>query len=130
MVERPYKYDRLIIRAVHGELDRWGRWIDAHSHYQGYPRDNILVTYIGSDIVPVGHRVLMQDMPAGIWKTHHRVLKLSEPLRDVVCAWYMARVKEDGTLWKMGEKAEIMGISVDTFRQRLRRGKLGLAAQP
>jgi hypothetical protein len=84
---------------------------------------NILANFEGSGGVHPGHRVLMLDMPSGVWATHHRVLMLSETLQDAVQAFYVTTVKEDGTLWNFEEKSAILKLTVPTFRRRLNRAR-------
>jgi len=122
------KYDRVLMRAIHGELNRWGKWHEDHSDYQGYPTANILETYIGASRTgEPGHRVLMLDMPVGVWATHHGVLGLTEDLQEVVIAQYMHTTKEDGTVWTLQEKCLRLGLSREIFSQRLHKAKRRIA---
>ena len=122
------RHDRLTMKAVHGELNRWGKWHEDHSDFQGYPTANILETYIGASRTgEPGHRVLMLDMPVGVWATHHRVLRLTEVLQEVVIAQYMHTTREDGTYWTLLEKANRLNVSRETFSIRLHRAKRRVA---
>lgn len=122
------RYDRVLMRAVHGELNRWGKWHEDHSDYQGYPTANILETYIGASRTgEPGHRVLMLDMPEGVWATHHRVMGLPIAMQEVVIAQYMHTTKEDGTSWTLLEKCLRLGISRATFSSWLHTAKRRIA---
>jgi hypothetical protein len=122
------RYDRVLMRAIHGELNRWGKWHEDHSDYQGYPTANILETYIGASRTgEPGHRVLALDMPDGVWATHHNVLRLSLDLQDIVIAQYMHTTKEDGTAWTMQEKCLRLGIPRAIFSQKLHKAKRRIA---
>lgn len=119
------QYERLLLRAIDGELNEWGRWIERHADFEGFPPANILETWIGGSGGGVpGHRILCLDMPVGIYATHGRVLRLSEEQRAAVEAWYIVRVKADGTLWSLDEKCLRLGIAERTLRDRVRQAKL------
>jgi hypothetical protein len=120
--------DRLLMRAIHGELNRWGHWIESHADYTGFPSANVLVTALmGCGGNQPGHRVLMLDMPVEIWATHHRVLELTEALQDAVIATFVVRLKDDGTVWTWEEKCRKLGVDEGTMRRRIHRAKIRIA---
>lgn len=117
-------YERLELRAIDGELNRWGKWVEEHSDFDGFPRSNILESYIGGDGGgTAGHRILCDEMPLGVWATHQRVLLLPPELQDAVSAYYVVRMKPDGTLWTMAEKCLRLAVSERTLRDRLGQAK-------
>lgn len=124
-------YERLALRAIDGELNDWGRWIERHADFEGHPSANILATYIGGagGSTP-GHRILCLDMPDAIYATHGRVLLLTEALRDAICAWYIVRLNADGTLIALAEKCLRLGIAERTLRDRVRLAKLKILGLP
>jgi hypothetical protein len=118
------RYERLELRALDGELNSWGRWIERHADYTGFPSANMLETYIGGDGGGVpGHTILCLDMPVPVWATHHRVLRLHLDLQDAICACYVVRMKEDGTMWTLVEKCLKLGIAERTMRWRIAEAK-------
>lgn len=118
-------YLRLALRAIHGDLNVWGKWIEEHADYHGFPRSNILESYIGgSGGGSGGHRINCDDMPDRLWVTHHRVLLLVPEQQDAVGAYYIVRVKPDGTLWSLAEKCLVLGIAERTLRDHLRQARL------
>lgn len=124
LAEDFYQYERLYRKALDGELNRWGRWIERHSDYEGYPGANVLVAFLmGRGGSTPGDRILCLDMPTDIYSVHHRVLGLSEALQEAVWIWYVTRLKSDGTLWTVEERCRIADISEETLRQRVKRAK-------
>lgn len=108
------EYER---RVLHGELSRWGDWIDRNSDYEGYPGCNILAAYIGgSGGDKRGHRILCRDMPASIWATHARIVLLQEEEQEAVWLLYANRLREDGTLRPLEEKLRVAKISLADHR--------------
>lgn len=124
------RYERLFRRALETELNRWGRWIERHSDYEGYPGVNILEAFLmgrGGGIA--GHRILCLDMPTDVYSVHHRVLMLTDTLQESVWIYYVTRVKTDGTLWTLQERCKVADIEEKTLRNRLsdaRRQLLGI----
>lgn len=116
-------HDRLLMRAAHHELDRWGKWIEEKSHYTGFASVSVIDNFGGSEGREPGHVVLMVDMPAAIWRIHHRVVRVPEISQDTLLAWYVVRVKDDGTLWTMEEKCRRLAVTPVAFRKRLQRAK-------
>jgi hypothetical protein len=125
-----YPYER---QVLHGELNRWGGWIERHSDYEGYPGANILVAFLqGRGGGVGGHRVLCLDMPWDIWVTHSRIVTLHEDEQVVVWLLYAKRMKEDGTLWTLDEKLRIARISLADYRNRIasaRRKIMGISVE-
>jgi hypothetical protein len=114
-------------RSLNAILNRWGNWMEKHSHFDGYPGVNILEAYIGSDAGVPGHRILCLEMPIDVYTTHQRVIRLPEQEREAVWLWYVPRVKENGTLWSVGERCEIAGITEETLRKRVSRARMRIA---
>lgn len=128
------RYEKLERRALEGELNRWGKWIERHSDYEGYPGINILQAFLmGRGGGTPGHRILCLDMPTDVYSVHHRVLMLSETLQEAVWIWYVTRVKPDGTLWTVEARCRRIGITEEVLRTRLSRARrklLGIEEQP
>lgn len=124
------RHERLFRRALESELNRWGKWIERHSDYEGYPGVNILEAFLmGRGGGNAGHRILCLDMPTDVYSVHHRILMLSDTLQEAVWIYYVTRVKADGTLWSMEERCRKTGIEERTLRNRLsdaRRQLLGI----
>lgn len=111
-------------RAIDGELNRWGKWIERHADYTGHPSINAIVAqlYGAGGGVP-GHRILCLEMPTGVYATHMRVLMLTENEREAVYLYFAVQVKEDGTLWTVAEKCLKSGIKEESLRRRLARAR-------
>jgi hypothetical protein len=125
---RDRSYERNLLRAVDGELNRWGKWHEARWDWSSYPKASATENFkTGERASQAGHRILMLDMPVGIWATHHRVMALEEELRELVSAWYIIRVKEDGTAWTPREKSERIGIPLIEWRRLLRAAQMRIA---
>lgn len=123
--------DAYLLRAVSAELNRWGRWIERHLDYDGYPGVNILAAYIGGSGGKImGHKILCPDMPPEIYAIHARVLRCSEAEQEALWIRYVPRVKPDGTLWTLSELCRKAGISEDTLRQRVNRAKRRILGIP
>ena len=120
--------DNVTRRAIDGELNRWGKWVERHGDYEGFPRVNVLVAATeGHGGGACGHRILCLDMPCEIYAVHGRVLRLSLEEREAVYAWYVIRVKEDGTLWGLVEKCEKIGVNPQDLRTLVNRAKQRIA---
>ena len=116
--------DEIDRQAIHGELNRWGRWVERHADYTGHASINNLVAALyGAGGGTAGHRILCLDMPDGIYATHGRVIRLPEAEQEAVYLAYAVKLKPDGTLWSMEEKCRIAGIQIDSMRRRLSRAK-------
>lgn len=118
------QYERLYERALEGELNRWGNWIEKHSDFSGYPGINIIESFIGGGGGGIkGHRILCLEMPTEVYATHGRVLRLEEMEREAIWLRYVTRVKEDGTLWTIRERCALAKITLEEFSKRLERAK-------
>lgn len=118
------RYEKLERRALEGELNRWGKWIERHSDFEGYPGANILVAFLmGRGGGTAGHRILCLDMPTDVYSVHHRILMLTDALQEAVWLYYVTRMKSDGTLWSVRERCERVGLSEETLHQRLKRAR-------
>lgn len=118
----PYdsKYDRLFRRALEGELNRWGKWIETHSDYEGYPGVNILVAFLlGRGGGTAGHRILCLDMPTDVYAVHGRVVRLPEEQQEALWLYYVTRLKPNGTLWTLTERCVRAGVSEHQLKVRL-----------
>jgi len=123
--------DSFTRRAIDGELNRWGKWIERHADYTGHPSINFLVAQLyGAGGGMPGHRVLCLDMPDGVYATHMRVLMLTEKEREAVYLYFAVQVRDDGTLWTVGEKCRIYGIKEDSLRRRLARSRYKILGIP
>lgn len=125
------RHDRLLMRAVHGELNRWGRWVEARLDYEGYPRASATENFkMGDRTCEPGHRVLMLDMPVDVYATDSRVSRLPEELKRIVWTYYVFTLKPVGnafTTWTFQEKAERLKVPRGTFKQMLYRAKAMIA---
>lgn len=118
-------------RAIDGELNRWGKWIEKHVDYTGHPSINAIVAQLyGAGGGTPGHRILCLEMPTGVYATHMRVLMLTESEREAVYLYFAVQVKEDGTLWTAPEKCRIYGIKEDSLRRRLARARYKILGIP
>jgi hypothetical protein len=123
--------DNLTRRAIDGELNRWGRWVERHADYTGHPSINFLVAQLyGAGGGIAGHRVLCLDMPDAVYATHMRVLRLTESEKEAVYLYFAVQVKEDGTLWTVTEKSRIYGIKEESLRRRLARARYKILGVP
>lgn len=118
-------------RAIDGELNRWGRWVERHADYTGHPSINAVVAQLyGAGGGTPGHRILCLEMPTGVYATHMRVLMLTEREREAVYLYFAVQVKDDGTLWTVTEKCRIYGIKEDSVRRRLARARYKILGIP
>lgn len=125
------RYERLERSALEGELNRWGKWLETHSEFEGYPGVNILIAFIGGGGGGIpGHRILCLDMPTDIYATHGRVIRLPEAEQEAVWLKYVTRLKPDGTLWTVRERCVKADISEDAFHQRLSRARSRILGLP
>lgn len=122
------RYER---KQLESELNRWGRWIESHYDYQGFPTVNILEAMrTGSGGGTLGHKILCLDMPEHIYCVHGRVLRLPEAEQEAVLIKYCVKVKEDGTLWTKAEVCLRAGINPESFEQRLWRARRRILGLP
>jgi hypothetical protein len=122
VVAVPYeaKYDRLFRRALEGELNRWGKWIETRGDYEGYPGVNILVAFLlGRGGGAAGHRILCLDMPTDVYAVHGRIVRLPDDQQEALWLYYVTRLKPNGTLWTLGERCKRAGVSEEDLKARL-----------
>ena len=120
---QPYeqRYDRLFRRALEGELNRWGRWVETHSDYEGFPGVNILVAFLmGRGGGSAGHKILCLDMPTDVYAVHGRIIRLPENQQEALWLYYVTRLKPDGTLWTLDERCRRASVSSEDLRERLK----------
>lgn len=123
--------DNVTRKAIDGELNRWGKWMERHLDYTGHPSINAIVAQLyGAGGGTPGHRILCLDMPTGVYATHMRVLMLTESEREAVYLYFAVQVKEDGTLWTVQEKCLIYGIKEESLRRRLARARYKILGVP
>jgi hypothetical protein len=123
--------DSFTRRAIDGELNRWGKWIERHADYTGHPGINAIVAQLyGAGGGTPGHRILCLEMPTGVYATHVRVLRLTEGEQEAVCLYFAVQVKDDGTLWTVDEKCRIYGIKEESLRRRLSRARYKILGIP
>lgn len=114
-------------RELNRLLNRWGDWVEKHMDFDGYPRANILESYIGSDLGAPGHRILCLEMPTDVYHTHQRIIRLPQAEREAVWIAYVPRMKANGTVWEVRDLLRLADIDTDAFHQRLSRAKRRLA---
>lgn len=125
------RYMRMYMSAISQELNRWGKWLEDHSDYEGYPGVNILVNYLyGAGAGTPGHRILCLEMPVAIYATHARVIRCTEAEQEAIWLYYVVRVKEDGTTWTLPERLNRAELTEDALWQRLRRAKRRILGIP
>jgi hypothetical protein len=123
--------DRITRQAIDSELNSWGRWIERHADYTGHPSVNALMAqFYGVGGGTPGHRILCLDMPEGIYATHARILMLTENEREAVYLFFAVKLKDDGTVWTITEKARIYGIKEESMRRRLARARYKILGLP
>lgn len=120
--------ERFELQGINYELNVWGRWIEKHMDFEGYPGVSALEAWrSGRGGGLPGHKILCLDMPDVVYAVHGRVLTLPEQYREALWIWYVVRVKPDGTLWPVEHKCKKAGISEDALRQRVHRARRRLA---
>lgn len=112
------EYER---RVLIGELSEWGKWIESHHDFEGYPSLNILVTHLSGHGGQVGHRVLCLEMPIRVYATHQRVLRLPDPEQDAIQIRHVTVLGADGVIMSIEERCRVIGLSEDAYRKRLSR---------
>ena len=123
--------DRITRQAIDSELNAWGKWIERHTDYEGFPSVNALVAQLyGAGGGLPGHRVLCLDMPDHVYATHARVIRLPEGEQEAVYLFFAVRVKCDGTLWTVTERCRIAGIREESMRRRLARARYRILGIP
>lgn len=123
--------ERYTLDGINAELNAWGRWIERHMDYEGYPGINAVEAWLmGRGGGTGGHRILCLDMPTHIYATHGRVLRLTEFEQEAIWVWYVVRVKPDGTIWPIEHKCKTAGITEAALRQRVSRARRKIAGLP
>lgn len=118
-------------RALDGELNRWGKWIERYWDSNPYSALNILASHLqGSGGTLPGSKILCLEMPTGIYAVHVRILRLHYKLQEAVWLRFAIRVAPDGTLWSEEERCLKLGISERTFRRRLEHARKKLLGLP
>ncbi len=122
--------DQYTRKAIDFELNRWGKWLEDNSYYEGHSRECILTAFLSGRSGISGHRILCLDMPSYIYATHGRVLRLPEAEQEAVHLYFAIRVKPDGTAWTIQERCVRSGITEGAMRQRLARARYRIAGLP
>lgn len=123
--------ERFKLQGINADLNAWGRWIELHMDYEGYPGINALEAWRAGRGGSPGHRILCLDMPTAVYAVHGRVIQvLTEYEREAVWIWYVVRVKPDGTIWPIEHKCRRAGITEEALRKRVSRARRRLAGLP
>lgn len=124
--------ERLERQELEGELNRWGKWIESHFDYEGYPGVNVIEAYLqGRGGGTGGHAILCLDWPTDVYVVHRRlILVVPDAERESIWLRYCVRLKPDGTLWREEEVAIRAGIELESFRKRIQRAKRRLLGLP
>jgi len=123
--------DPILRKAIDGELNAWGRWIEVRIDRDGYASASAFISAMeGRGGGMPGHKILCDDMPSHIYAVHGRWLLLPEHERDAVWVWYVVRVKPDGTIWPIEHKCRRAGITEEALRQRVCRARYRIAGLP
>ncbi len=124
--------ERYELQGINYELNVWGRWIEKHMDFEGYPGVSTLEAWrSGSGGGTPGHKILCLDMPIAVYAVHGRMIQvLTEYEREAVWIWYVIRVKPDGTLWPIEHKCKKAGITEEALRKRVSRARRRLAGLP
>jgi len=130
-IDQKKQLERYERAQLERELNQWGRWIEGHYDYKGYPSIDIIErARIGSGGGSQGHKILCLDMPAGIYATHARVLRLPEAEQDAILIRYCVKIKDDGTFWTITDLCIRAGIKLQSFNQRLWRARQRIMGLP
>jgi len=106
-------------------LCRWGEWLATHED-TGFSSTSLLwkILNIGHvDMEATDSRPLCGDMPPEVWRVHFAITPLRTPYKRVLTVKYALIHKEDGTTYTNQDKAALLEVSRETFRQALREGK-------
>jgi hypothetical protein len=124
--------ERYELQGINYELNVWGRWVEKHMDFEGYPGVSALEAWrSGRGGGSPGHKILCLDMPPMVYAVHARLLQvLTEYEREAVWIWYVIRVKPDGTLWPIEHKCRKAGITEEALRKRVSRARRKLAGLP
>lgn len=119
--------------VVESELRRWGIWTGIQYAAEGYSPMSTLTQILSSKTNKSGHKILCVDPPerSRFWEIHPRVLSLrpQRELYEVLVARYALPRRDDGREFYISELAGFLGITVDSFVERLARAKRGYKVQ-
>ena len=122
-------------------LREWGKFIRAHLDYADEYGENILYSYaqygytdpevggvkIDTDGEPLGRdKVLCPEMPGDVRRLHRAINNLDDLRKNTLTLVYCLPVKEDGTVYTIGEMARMLQINKGKFRAELRKARLDL----
>jgi hypothetical protein len=124
------RYERYELQGIARELNLWGKWIEDHIDYEGFPSVSAGMQLINWGSGIYGDRILCLDMPTHVYAVHGRVLRLPEHEQEAVWIWYVIRVKPDGTVWPIDHKCRAVGITGSALRQRVSRARRRIAGLP
>lgn len=125
-----HRYERYELQGISRELNTWGKWIEDHIDYEGFPPVSAGMQLVSWGSGIYGDRILCLDMPTHVYAVHGRVLRLPEHEQEAVWIWYVIRVKPDGTVWPIEHKCRAVGISECALRQRVSRARRRIAGLP
>lgn len=109
------------MQKVRNLLTRYFDLMERITEMSGYARLNILHPHwmYGHS----GHRILTIDIPAKMRRVGVAIQALPAPIRDAVIAKHGVYRDAQGRMIQNRQKAEMLGIGLDTFRSRVRTGE-------
>ena len=118
-------------RAVESELKRWGYWCGKQLAADDYPPEEVVSRLKAGYSGHRGHKILIPDMPADVWRINAVIAKMPSILREVLIARYCLPPKHEYregklynvTRYETDEIAAILGISASLYRRRLTQAK-------
>ena len=110
--------------AVVSDLKYWGYHKGKQYAADGYSPENTLAQILSGRSDFGGHKILCLDMPQRAWEINYRVMELPTDYIMVLVARYCLPVKsQSGQLYEAPELAELLGVSVSTYKFRLTQAK-------
>lgn len=102
------------------ELKRWGFWKGLQYAADGWPPSNTLAQIMSGRADRPGHRILVLEMPAEVWRINAAVMKLPTDYVAVLVSRYCLPVQaETGEPYAVDFLASLLGISPGRYATRL-----------
>lgn len=117
----PARYDRYAMAGMRALLRKWGAICEQARNWNGYP--SMDTTYRARLGPGFGQRLPICEIPSFAVQMSAQVMRLPDVEGNAVTVWYAHNFNMAGQWLTAEDKAQLLGVSLDTLRSRERAGR-------